>query len=112
LNEEKRFRSWFTVKQPDHRRIQISPKHRNVFSLSSSKASASIQGQKVMFVSKSILKEESKKKNLALEKIVRRENSFKEDKEEEGGYRELCGNRFGIIIRSWDKIKTETSISN
>jgi hypothetical protein len=44
-----------------------------VFSLSSSKASASIQGQKVIFVSKSILKEESKKKDLALEKIVRRE---------------------------------------
>jgi hypothetical protein len=48
-------------------------KHRNVFSLSSSKASASIQGQKVIFVSKSIFKEESKKKHLALEKIVRRE---------------------------------------
>jgi hypothetical protein len=44
-----------------------------VFSLSSSKASASIQGQKVIFVSKSIFKEESKKKDLALEKILRRE---------------------------------------
>jgi hypothetical protein len=60
----------FIVSQPHHRRIQISQKHRNVLSR---KASASIQGQKVMFISNSILKEESKKKDLALEKIVRRE---------------------------------------
>jgi hypothetical protein len=48
LNEEKRFRSSvrFIVSQPDHRRIQISQKHRNVFSLSSSKASTSIMVKK------------------------------------------------------------------
>jgi hypothetical protein len=105
LNEEKRFRSWVHC-QPirSSQDSNFTKTSQRVFIVIKQSINFN-KGQIVIFVR--FFLEESRRRIWLLKRFWgerRWRDSFKEDKEEEGGYRELCGNRFVIIIRSWDKI--------